>query len=108
MELTVVILITAALFAWALVSVRLEQADLTAPIVFTALGAALAWFGLVDGSSPPAGVTPIVAATLLSVLFPDAARLPLPQLPRDVGRYVRLLGVRPPLTIVFGWALAAW
>ena len=108
MELTVVVLITAALFAWALVSVRLQQADLTAPIVFTALGAAMAWFGLIGGSSPPAGITPIVEITLVWVLFSDAARLPLQQLRRDVGRYVRLLGVGLPLTIVFGWALAAW
>jgi NhaP-type Na+/H+ or K+/H+ antiporter len=108
MELTVVLLVTAALFAWALVSVRLEQADLTAPIVFTALGAALAGFGLVDGSAPPAVTTPIVEVTLVWVLFSDAARLPLQQLCRDVGRYVRLLGVGLPLTIVFGWALAAW
>ena len=42
------------------------------------------------------------------VLFSDAARLPLQQLRRDVSRYVRLLGVGLPLTIVFGWALAAW
>lgn len=108
MELTVVVLITAALFAWALVSVRLQQADLTAPIVFTALGAAMAWFGLIDGSSPPAGITPVVEITLVWVLFSDAARLPLQQLRRDVGRYMRLLGIGLPLTIVFGWALAAW
>ena len=46
MELTAIVLITALLFAWALVSERLQQADLTAPIVFTAVGAALAWSGL--------------------------------------------------------------
>ncbi|MEY9778279.1 cation:proton antiporter [Arthrobacter sp. MW3 TE3886] len=108
MELTVVVLITAALFAWALVSVRLQQADLTAPIVFTALGAALAWSGLVNASSAPALITPVVEVTLVWVLFTDAARLPLQELRRDVGRYVRLLGVGLPLTIVFGWALAAW
>ncbi|MET1065990.1 MAG: cation:proton antiporter [Arthrobacter sp.] len=107
MELTAVVLITAALFAWALVSARLQQADLTAPIVFTAVGAALAWSGLADGSSAP-GLTPLIEVTLVLVLFSDAARLPLQQLRRDVGRYVRLLGVGLPLTIVFGWALAAW
>ena len=90
MELTVVILITAALFAWALVSVRLQQADLTAPIVFTALGAALAWSGMVNASSAPAVITPVVEVTLVWVLFTDAARLPLQELRRDVGRYVRL------------------
>ena len=108
MELTVLVLITAALFAWALVSARLQQADLTAPMVFIALGAALTWSGLVDGSAPPEAVTPVVEITLVWVLFSDAARLPLQQLRQDVGRYVRLLGLGLPLTIVFGWALAAW
>jgi len=108
MELTAILLITATLFAWALVSARLQQADLTAPVVFTAVGAAMAWSGLVDGSSPPEAVTPIVEITLVWVLFCDAARLPLQQLRRDVGRYVRLLGVGLPLTIVFGWVLALW
>ena len=42
------------------------------------------------------------------VLFSDAARLPVQQLRRDAGRYMRLLGVGLPLTIVLGWALAAW
>ncbi|GAA2140303.1 cation:proton antiporter [Arthrobacter humicola] len=108
MELTVVVLITAALFAWALVSARLQQADLTAPIVFTAVGMGLAWAGLVDAASPPAAITPVVEVTLVWVLFSDAARLPLQELRRDVGRYVRLLGIGLPLTIVFGWVLAAW
>ena len=77
-------------------------------MVFTAVGAAMAWSGLVDGSSPPEAVTPVVEVTLVWVLFSDAARLPLQQLRRDVGRYVRLLGVGLPLTIVFGWVLALW
>jgi NhaP-type Na+/H+ or K+/H+ antiporter len=108
MELTVLLLIAAALFAWALVSARLERADLTAPVVFTLVGAAMAWSGLVDASSPSEAVTPVVEVTLVWVLFSDAARLPLQQLRRDVGRYVRLLGIGLPLTIVFGWALAFW
>ena len=58
MELTVIVLITALLFAWALVSARLQQADLTAPIVFTAVGAALAWSGLVNGSVAPGELSP--------------------------------------------------
>ena len=108
MELAALVLITATLFVWALVSARLQQADLTAPVVFTAVGAAMAWSGLVTGSSPPEAVTPIVEITLVWVLFSDAARLPLQQLRRDVGRYVRLLGIGLPLTIVFGWVLALW
>ena len=108
MEVMALVLITAALFGWALVSARLQQADLTAPMVFIAVGVGLAALGLVDGSSPPEAVTPVVEITLVWVLFSDAARLPLQQLRRDVSRYARLLGVGLPLTIVFGWVLAAW
>jgi NhaP-type Na+/H+ or K+/H+ antiporter len=107
-DVSVVVLVTAALFVWALVSARLQQADLTAPIVFTAIGAALAGLGLMEAPSAPESFTPLVEVTLVWVLFSDAARLPLPQLRRDMGRYVRLLGIGLPLTILLGWALAAW
>jgi sodium/hydrogen antiporter len=108
MNVTAVVLITAAVFGWGLVSARLERADLTAPIVFMVIGAALAAFGWVDAPSAPEALTPLVEITLVWVLFSDAARLPLQELRRDLGRYVRLLGVGLPLTIVLGWALAAW
>lgn len=104
----VLVVITAALFAWSLLSARLQRASLTAPIAFIAVGAALTGFGLVDGSGAPETLAPLVETTLVWVLFTDAARMPLVQLRRDVGRYVRLLGVGLPLTIVLGWLLAAW
>ena len=108
MDVTAVVLITAAMFGWCLLSARLERANLTAPMVFIAVGAALAGLGLVDGPSAPETVTPLLEITLVWVLFSDAARLPAQQLRRDLGRYVRLLGVGLPLTIAFGCALAAW
>ena len=110
-EVTAVVLVTAALFGWGLVSARLERADLTAPVVFVALGALLYWAGLVDstdGAHGPEAITPLVEVTLAWVLFSDAARLPLLELRRDVGRYLRLLGIGLPLTIVLGSVLAAW
>lgn len=108
MDVTVIVVATAALFAWGLVSNRLEQADVTAPIVFITVGLALAGWDLVDGPSGPESLTPLVELTLVWVLFSDAARLPVQELRRDVGRYVRLLAVGLPLTILFGWGLAAW
>ncbi len=104
-ELTIV-LITAALFGWALVSARLQQADLTPPIAFLVLGGALAGFGLVDGSSIPETYAPLVEVTLVWVLFSDAAGLRLQQLRQDAGRVLRLLGLGLPLTVVFGWVTA--
>ena len=108
MDVTALVLTTAAMFGWSLLSRRFERADLTAPIVFTLVGALLAWGGLVEGPEESAGLTALVEITLVWVLFSDAAHLPLQQLRRDLGRYVRLLAVGLPLTVVLGWALAAW
>src|SRR3954454_20453964 len=108
MDVTAVVLITAVIFGWGLVSAKLERADLTAPIVFTATGLALAGLGVVDAPSAPKTLTPLVEITLVWVLFSDAARLSVRQLRRDLGRYVRLLAVVLPLTILSGWALAGW
>jgi NhaP-type Na+/H+ or K+/H+ antiporter len=98
----------AALFAWGLFSHRLERADLSAPIAFIAVGAVLAGFDLVHGSTAPETLTPLVEVTLVWVLFSDAAKLPVRALRRDSGRYLRLLAIGLPLTIVLGWVLAAW
>jgi len=103
-----VVIVAAALFAWGLFSRRLERADLTAPIAFIAVGTVLAALDLVHGPSGPESLTPLVEFTLVWVLFSDAARLPLRELRRDSGRYLRLLGVGLPLTILLGWGLAAW
>lgn len=100
--------VLAAIFAWGLVSARLERADLTAPVVFVAVGGLLAALGLVDPSSAPEELRPLVEVTLVWVLFGDAARVRVTDLRRDAGRYVRLLGVGLPLTIVLGWLLALW
>jgi NhaP-type Na+/H+ and K+/H+ antiporters len=105
---TAVLLVAAALFAWGLVSARLERADLTAPVVFVALGVLLHRGGLVDTTEGPDAITPLVEVTLVWLLFSDAARLSLSELRADIGRYLRLLGIGLPLTIVLGSALAAW
>ncbi|MGA8045395.1 MAG: sodium:proton antiporter [Dermatophilaceae bacterium] len=108
MNSTTIVVVTATLFGWGLISQRMARTDLTAPIVFIVVGALLAWTGLVAGPEESAALTPLVEVTLVWVLFSDAARLPLGELRHDVGRFVRLLGVGLPLTVVFGWALSAW
>ena len=108
MEIVAVMVITAAIFAWSAVSARLERADLTAPIVFTLVGALLVIFGLVDAPSAPVDLKPLVELTLVWVLFSDAARIRLQDFRRGMGQYVRLLGVGLPLTILTGWLLAVW
>jgi NhaP-type Na+/H+ or K+/H+ antiporter len=105
---TAVVVVAATIFAWGLISARLERADLTAPIVFVAVGAILAALGLIDISSAPENFKPLVEVTLVWVLFSDAARVRLPDIRNDLGCYVRLLGVGLPLTVAFGWVLAFW
>jgi NhaP-type Na+/H+ or K+/H+ antiporter len=106
--IAVVLAVAATIFGWGVVSARLERADLTAPIVFVAVGALLGVPALGDLDSEPETFTPLVELTLVWVLFADAARVPLHDLRDDVGRCVRLLAVGLPLTLLAGWALAAW
>jgi NhaP-type Na+/H+ or K+/H+ antiporter len=108
MEVTAVLVVTAAVFVWGALSARLERADLTAPVVFVVVGALLAALGLVDAPTAPEMARPVVELTLVWVLFSDAARVPVRELRSDLGRCVRLLVVGLPLTVLAGWGLAAW
>jgi NhaP-type Na+/H+ or K+/H+ antiporter len=108
MDWGAILIVMAAIFAWALVSGRVTRAGLTAPIVFVAVGGGLAAAGLVDAPSAPETLRPLVEVTLVWVLFSDAARLPVQELRHDLGQYVRLLAVGLPLTILAGWAVATW
>jgi NhaP-type Na+/H+ or K+/H+ antiporter len=106
--MTTVLAVAAAIFLWGTVSARLEAASLSAPIVFVAVGALLVASGVIEAPAAPEELTPLVEVTLVWVLFADAARVPIPELRRDLGRYVRLLGVGLPLAVLAGWGLAAW
>jgi NhaP-type Na+/H+ or K+/H+ antiporter len=107
MDLVVLVVMT-SVFVWALVSARAAGADLSAPIVFVAIGALLAAAELLDGPSTPESLLPLVEVTLVWVLFSDAARVSVREVRHDLGVYVRLLGVGLPLTILGGWVLSAW
>jgi NhaP-type Na+/H+ or K+/H+ antiporter len=108
MDGTALVVVAAAIFLWGAVSARLERADLTAPIVFTGVGAALAGLGLVSSGSAPEHLKPLVEITLVWVLFSDAARVRVHDLRRDLGAVLRLLGLGLPLTVLAGWGLALW
>ena len=108
MDGTALTVVAAAIFLWGAVSARLERADLTAPIVFTLVGAALGGLGLVSAGSAPEHLKPLVEITLVWVLFSDAARVRVHDLRRDLGAVLRLLGLGLPLTVLAGWGLALW
>lgn len=108
MDITAVLVVTAVIFLWGTVSVRVTRADLTAPVVFVLVGGLLSWTGLVDAPTAPETLKPLVELTLVWVLFSDAARVPVQDLRADLGLCVRLLAIGLPLTVLAGWGLAAW
>jgi NhaP-type Na+/H+ or K+/H+ antiporter len=107
-ETTAILIIAGVVFLWGVLSGRLEHDDLTAPIVFVAVGGLLAAVDLMDAPSATATLKPLVEVTLVWVLFSDAAGVPFGRLRRDLGRILRLLVVGLPLTVLAGWALANW
>ena len=103
------VVLASVVFAFGLVSRRLEGTILTAPIVFVAAGMVLgpAAFGLVEFGLDDHTVLLVGEIALAIVLFTDAARINLSALRQNEGLPLRLLGIGMPLTIAFGTATAA-
>jgi NhaP-type Na+/H+ or K+/H+ antiporter len=101
--------LAAVVFAFGLVSRRLEGTILTAPIVFVVAGIVLgpAVLGLVGFELEGHTVLLLGEIALALVLFTDAARVDLSALRQDEGMPLRLLGIGMPLTIALGTAAAA-
>jgi sodium/hydrogen antiporter len=101
--------LAAVVFAFGLVSRRLEGTVLTAPIVFVVAGAVLgpAALGLVEFGLDDHSVLLLGEIALALVLFTDAARINLSALRQNEGLPLRLLGIGMPLTIALGTLLAA-
>ena len=101
--------LAAVVFAFALVSRRLEGSVLTAPIVFVAAGAILGPMGLgiVEFELDDHTVLLLAEIALAIVLFTDAARTNLSTLRQNEGLPLRLLGIGMPLTIALGTFVAA-
>jgi NhaP-type Na+/H+ or K+/H+ antiporter len=103
-------LVLAAVVIWGALSSRLERAELTAPIVFVALGGVFGGLGVLElgGLADLAEEVRLLAElTLVLVLFSDAARVRFVELRHDAGVYLRLLGIALPLAMVFGTGTAA-
>jgi NhaP-type Na+/H+ or K+/H+ antiporter len=84
---------------------RLERALLTAPIVFTAAGAALG-LTVFRTEVEPGALKVIAELTLTLVLFHDAAQVQPRELRSDAGLSARLLLIGLPLTIAAGYGMA--
>jgi sodium/hydrogen antiporter len=103
------VVLVSVVFAFGLVSRRLQGTILTAPIVFVAAGMVLgpAGLGVVEFGLDDHTVLLLGEIALALVLFTDAARINLSALRQNEGLPLRLLGIGMPLTIAFGTATAA-
>lgn len=96
--------IALVIFSFAMVSKQRSLSSVTAPMVFTAIGVLLGyvggtWFQLdLENQS----VSLLIEATLVLVLFTDAARINLQKLRYQFALPLRLLGIGLPLTIALG------
>jgi sodium/hydrogen antiporter len=101
-------LVAALVFAWGMLSARLERFDVTAPITFVFAGVLLTHGPLAPlGFSPSHETVKVLAEiTLVLVLFADASRVGLRDLHADMGLCLRLLGIGLPLTMGLGALLA--
>lgn len=102
------LLIAAAVFAYALFSRKTEQAALTAPMMFTALGILLgpAWLDWVTAEIDGKGLMVLAEFTLALILFVDASQIERAHLVKFEVLPIRLLAIGLPLTMVAGTLLA--
>jgi NhaP-type Na+/H+ or K+/H+ antiporter len=103
------VVLAVVIFAFGLVSRRLEGTVLTAPIVFVVAGAILGsgGLGLVEIGLDDHAVLLVGEFALALVLFTDAASINLSFLHQNEGLPLRLLGIGMPLTIALGTVVAA-
>src|SRR5829696_8682028 len=103
------IVLACVVFAFGIVSRRLEGTVLTAPIVFVLAGALLgpSGLGLVEMGLDDHAVLLLGEIALALVLFTDAARTDLSTLRQNKALPLRLLGIGMPLTIALGTITAA-
>ena len=106
-------LLACVLFAFALVSRRIEGSIVTAPMLFVSAGLLASWTGLVDfgaaaahgGSTAREVVFVVAELALVLLLFSGAAKID-PRTLRGNPLPLRLLGIGLPLTIGLGGVLA--
>lgn len=101
--------ISAVFFAYALVSRSLLWANVSAPMVFVAIGMLCgpSVLGLATFNPESQAGLLIAEVALVVVLFADASRTDLSELKQDGSLAARLLGLGMPLTIATGTIAAA-
>jgi NhaP-type Na+/H+ or K+/H+ antiporter len=109
MESASLVVIAGIFLAFAAVSRRLNGTSLTAAIVFVGAGFLFGTKGLdwIHGGYNEHSISVLAEATLVIVLFTDAARIDLSALRHEYSVPARLLGIGLPLTIVAGMIAGA-
>src|SRR5215472_7059208 len=109
LNLTNLAVISTCIVIFGLLSARLERWNVSAPIALVVLG-----LGATHGPTAVAhlnlhssAILSLAEITLAVVLFVDASRVNVRQLREDAGLPLRLLGIGLPLSIGFGFAVAA-
>jgi NhaP-type Na+/H+ or K+/H+ antiporter len=106
---TDLLVLAAVVFAFGLVSRRLEGTIITAPLLFVAAGVVFgpAGFGVAEFALDEHTVLLLGEIALAVVLFTDAAQTNLGALRQNEALPLRLLGIGMPLTIALGAGVAA-
>ncbi len=109
MDVTSVTVIALGIILFSLVSARLGQSVVTAPMVFVLFGLVIgnAGFRLLGMQLENGAIHLLAELTLVVVLFSDASRIDLKLLRSEHDLPVRLLTIGLPLCIAFG-TLVAW
>jgi NhaP-type Na+/H+ or K+/H+ antiporter len=104
MESSSLVVIAGILLAYAAISRRIEGTSLTAAIFFVTAGFMVGAEGLgwLHGTYGDHAISILAEATLVIVLFTDAARIDLRSLRHEYAVPARLLGIGLPLTIIAG------
>jgi NhaP-type Na+/H+ or K+/H+ antiporter len=102
------LVLAAVVFAFGLISRRLEGTFLTAPLLFVVAGIVFgpAGFGLAEFALDEHTVLMLGEIALAVVLFTDAAQTNLRALRQNEALPLRLLGIGMPLTITLGAGVA--
>lgn len=95
--------------AYGVVSRRIEDTLLTGPIIFVTFGIIIGsdGMGLLDAGMTNQPIRFLAEATLVLLLFSDAARIEMRFLRQEKLLPIRLLAIGLPLTIIIGAAITA-
>ncbi|MEM7307655.1 MAG: cation:proton antiporter [Planctomycetota bacterium] len=105
MDPTSLVAVALCVFAFGLLSHRIESTPLTAPMLFVAAGFVAGPGGLDVLSLEGGAAEVVIELTLVLVLFSDASRIRVRELRRGYALPARLLLVGLPLTIALGAVL---